>query len=288
VEIITQKNAAPSRDWLSPHHGYLQTAKARNRVRQWFKQQDYDRYVGEGRSLLEKEMTRLGVEGKPNLEQIGQKFNLHKGDDLLAAIGRGEIPPGQIARQVGEPKTEAQAEAQAAAEAELAAKKRSRRRKHALRREGAHPEVVVEGIDDLMTHMAHCCKPVPRDPIIGFITRGRGVTIHRRDCGNVRRLPEEDRARLLDVRWAEELTEDSAFPVDLVVLAADRKGLLRDISSILSDEDVDVLGVNTVSDRRTDRAAMRFTVEVKDMGQLEQVLGKLRQMPDVLDVRRPR
>jgi GTP pyrophosphokinase len=139
-----------------------------------------------------------------------------------------------------------------------------------------------------MTHMAHCCKPVPRDPIIGFITRGRGVTIHRRDCGNVRRLPEEDRARLLDVRWAEELTEDSAFPVDLVVLAADRKGLLRDISSILSDEDVDVLGVNTVSDRRTDRAAMRFTVEVKDMGQLEQVLGKLRQMPDVLDVRRPR
>jgi GTP pyrophosphokinase len=286
VEIITQKNAAPSRDWLSPHHGYLKTAKARNRVRQWFKQQDYDRYVSEGRGLLEKELARLGIEGKPNLEQIGVRFNLHKGDDLLAAIGRGEIPPGQIARQVGEPKGEPQAEAADDEAMDLAAKKRFRRRKHAPRREGFHPEVVVDGIDDLMTHMAQCCKPVPRDPIVGFVTRGRGVTVHRRDCRNLRRLPEQERARLLDVRWAAELT-DSAFPVDLLVLAADRKGLLRDIGSILSDEDVDVVGVNTVSDRLTDRAAMRFTVEVRDMDQLTQVLGKLRQIPDVLDVRRP-
>jgi GTP pyrophosphokinase len=147
--------------------------------------------------------------------------------------------------------------------------------------------VVVNGIDDLMTHMAHCCKPVPHDPIIGFITRGRGVTVHRRDCINIRKLPEDAQARLLEVRWSERIS-DSAFPVDLTVLAGDRRGLLHDVTSILSDEDVYVLRVNTVSDRRTDRAAMRFTVEVKDMEQVLQVLDKLRQIPDVIDVRRPR
>jgi GTP pyrophosphokinase len=287
VEIITQKNASPSRDWLSPHHGYLRTAKARNRVRQWFKQQDYDRYVSEGRSLVEKEMARLGIDGRPNLERIGLRFNLRRAEDLLAAVGRGEIPPGQVARRAGEPRADAQSEAADAEALDLAAKRRSRRRNRVPRREGVHPEVVVEGVDDLLTHMAQCCKPVPRDPIVGFVTRGRGVTVHRRDCRNLRRLPEEERARLLEVRWAEALA-DSTFPVDLLVLAADRKGLLRDIGSVLSDEDVDVVGVNTVSDRLTDRAAMRFTVEVRDMDQLALVLGKLRQIPDVLDVRRPR
>jgi GTP pyrophosphokinase len=288
VEIITQKSATPSRDWLSPHHGYLKTAKARNRVRQWFKQQDYDRYVSEGRALLEKEMTRLGIEGKPNLEQIGLKFNFHKGEDLLAGIGRGEIPVGQIARQVGEPKAEIKEEPQdhAAEAAALVEKRRERRRKQHPRRDGAHSEVVIEGIDDLMTHMAHCCKPVPYDPIVGYITRGRGVTVHRRDCSNLRNLSEPEQARLIDVNWSDQV-EDAAYPVDIMVLASDRKGLLRDISSVLSDDDVDVVGVNTVSDRRTDRASMRFTVEVKNMDQLEQVIVKLRQIPDVIGVRRP-
>jgi GTP pyrophosphokinase len=287
VEVITQKNAAPSRDWLSPHHGYLKTAKARNRVRQWFKLQDYDRYLSEGRSLLEKEMARLGIEGKANLERIGLRFNFHKGDDLLAAVGRGEVPAGQIARLAAESRNEDQIETQEpTGRGAAAAPRQSRRRRLPPRRDGSYPEVVVEGVNDLMSHMAQCCKPVPRDPIIGFITRGRGVTVHRRDCNNIGRLREEERARLLDVRWSEE-TAGGAYAVDLVVLAADRKGLLRDITSILSDEDVDVVGVNTVSDRRTDRAAMRFTVEVRGMDQFEQVLAKLRQVPDVIDVRRP-
>ena len=287
VEIITQKNATPSRDWLSPHHRYLKTARARNRVRQWFKQQDHDRYVSEGRSLLDKELNRLGIEGKANLEKIGLKYNFHKGDDVLAAIGRGEIPAGQIARQVGEPKFVEQAETETQAEAELAVKKRARRHKHPPQRQGSHAEVVVEGIDDLMIQIAHCCKPVPHDPIVGYITRGRGVTVHRRDCSNLRKMSDHEQARLMEVHWSAQGTE-AAYSVDLLVLAADRKGLLRDISSVLSDADVDVLGVNTVSDRRADRASMRFTVEVKDMEQIEQVLGKLRQIPDVIDARRPR
>ncbi len=276
VEILTQKNAAPSRDWLSSHHRYLHTAKARNRVRQWFKQQDFDHYVDEGRSMLEKELARLGIEEKAQLEQIGRRYNFHKSEDLLAGIGRGEIPVGQVARKVGEPKIEERKDQAPKPKTSAPAKGRTRRR----------AEVVVEGVENLMTHMAQCCKPVPRDSIVGFVTRGRGVTVHRRDCANVRNMPDRDKARLMDVRWAEQ-DVDAAYPVDLLVLAADRKGLLRDISAVFSDAEIDVVGVNTVSDRTNDRAKMRFTVEVKDVGQIEHMLAKLGQIPDVMDVRRP-
>lgn len=277
VEVLTQKNVAPSRDWLSPRHGYLKTARARNRVRQWFKHQDLDRYVVEGRSLLEKEMDRLGIDKKPPLEQIGRRYNFHRGDDLLAAIGRGEIPAGQVARLSGEPKTEEHKEPEAKPKKPPARDKRKAHRR---------AEVIVEGVEDLMTHMAQCCKPVPYDRVVGFVTRGRGVSVHRRDCANVRTMPEQEKARLMDVRWADQPV-DAAYPVDLLVLAADRKGLLRDISSVFSDAEIDVLGVNTASDRTNDRATMRFTVEVKDISQLEHMLVKLGQIPDVLDVRRP-
>ncbi len=195
---------------------------------------------------------------------------------MLAALGRGELAVGQVARLVGEPRTEERKTP------ELKTKAPSRARKG----HGGRPEVVVEGVDDLMTHMAQCCKPVPYDPIIGFITRGRGVTVHRRDCRNLRKMPEPEQARLLEVRWANQ-PADTAYAVDIVVLAADRKGLLRDVSSVFSDDEIDVVGVNTVSDRRTDRATMRFTVEVRNMDQLDHVLIKLGHIPDVLDVRRP-
>jgi GTP pyrophosphokinase len=277
VEILTQKNASPSRDWLSPHHAYLRTSRARNRVRQWFKQQDHTRYVGEGKATLEKEISRLGIEEKPQLDQLARRFNFQKGEDLLAAIGRGELTPGHVARQVGEPKGEKRPEPP-----------EIRPRAPTLQKQKGkgHSEVIVEGVGDLMTHMAHCCKPVPNDPIIGYVTRGRGVTVHRRDCTNVRKMPVPEQQRLIEVRWAEQ-PADASYPVDVFVLAADRKGLLRDVSAVFSDEDVDVLGVHTVSDRGTDRATMRFTVEVKNMAQLALVVNKLNQVPDVLNVRRP-
>ena len=143
----------------------------------------------------------------------------------------------------------------------------------------------MEGVDDLMTQIAHCCKPVPYDAIVGYVTRGRGITVHRRDCPNVRHLPEDETARLLRVRWADQ-PADAAYPVDLLVIAADRKGLLRDISSVFADADVDVLAVNSHSERTTDTAAMRFTVEVRDKAHLDLVQAKLAQTPDVLEVRR--
>jgi GTP pyrophosphokinase len=144
---------------------------------------------------------------------------------------------------------------------------------------------VVDGIGDLMTQTAKCCKPVPFDEIIGYITRGRGVTVHRRDCNVVRKMDAQNQARLVDVSWADAQNE-SRFLVDVHVQAGDRKGLLRDISSVFANAEIDVVGVKTQSDRRKDQASMRFTVEVSDMSQLSRVIDRLAQIPDVLDVRR--
>jgi GTP pyrophosphokinase len=276
IEILTQKNASPSRDWLSPHHGYMVTARARNRVRQWFKLQDFDRYLSEGRTQLDKELSRLGIDAKPPLDKLAPRYNLHKGDDLLAAIGRGDVAAGHVARQIGEPRGERQEADETAPEPKPSAPSRAR---------AGRSDVVVEGVEDLMTQMATCCRPVPHDKLVGYITRGRGVVVHRRNCRNILNLPNDERERLLDVSWAEQ-PADAGYPVDLVVVAADRKGLLRDVSSVLADEDANVLGTNTQSDPTSDVASMRFTIEVATAAQLDKLISKLRQLPDVLDVRR--
>lgn len=277
VEILTQKNAQPSRDWLSPHQGYLTTNRARNRVRQWFKQQDYERHLAEGRTLLERELVRLGIETKPALDGIAPRYNLRSTDDLLAAMGRGDVAAGQIARLLGPPRLEP--------EPEFPDTDRIKTTRKAKVAHGDDAQVMVEGEPDLMTRTATCCRPVPPDPVVGFITRGRGVVIHRSDCPNITNLSETDRARLLNVSWTEQ-DQEAGYPVDLTIVANDRKGLLRDVSSALSDADTDVLSTRTLSDRDQDCARMRFTIEVKDAVQLDLAMTKLRQLPDVLEVYR--
>lgn len=278
VEILTAKEGGPSRDWLNPHSGYLNTARARNRVRQWFKQQDFEQHVSIGRNALERDVARLSLP-KPDLDRLATRFNFKTHDDLLAAIGRGELSAIQVANaQVGR----APRDAAEIADREIPEKVRRRAPSRAA---GGAGQVVVEGIGDLMTQMAKCCKPVPYDDIVGYITRGRGVTVHRHDCGVIRKMDSANRERLVDVAWAD-AQPNSRFLVDIQVLAADRKGLLRDISSVFANAEVDVLGVNTLSDRRNDRAHMRFTAEVADMAELSRVLERLAQIPDVLDVKR--
>lgn len=278
VEILTAKEGGPSRDWLSPHSGYLTTNRARNRVRQWFKQQDFDQHLAIGRASLEREVERLSVP-KPDLDKLAARFNLRSSEDLLAAIGRGDMSAIQIANTQLE-----RAHRDAAERADVEIPERIRQRAP-NRAEGGAGQVVVDGVGDLMTQMAKCCKPVPFDSIIGYITRGRGVTVHRKDCSVVRKMDAEDRARLVAVAWAE-AQPDSRFQVDIHVFAGDRKGLLRDISSVFANAEIDVLGVNTQSDLRNDRASMRFTAEVTDMNQLSRVIDRLAQIPDVIDVRR--
>lgn len=274
VEIHTVKEGGPSRDWLNTHAGYVVTSRARNRIRQWFKRQDYEQHVQIGKAALEREITRLGVK-RTNLEKLLPKYNYQSVDDLLAALGRGEVSAVQLANVNTAP-----VQPDADREIEQKISKRVASRAHAT---GA--QVLVEGVGDLMSHMAKCCKPVPFDPIVGYITRGRGVSVHRRDCTVVKRMSEEQQARLVPVDWADEQPA-GAFLVDIHIYAGDRKNLLQDISSVFSNDEIDVLGVHTQSDRRQETANMRFTVEVDNVSQLSRVLEKLAQVPDVLQVQR--
>ncbi len=272
VEIQTAKNATPSRDWLIPRLGYLTTARARNRVRHWFKQQDFDQHLSQGRAALERELARLGIAEKPDLDRLADRYSFRKPEDLLAAIGRGDVSPAQAAGQL--------AERRPAPELPLAPGTPPPLR-------AARGEVIVAGVDDLMTHLGRCCKPVPPDPIVGYVTRGRGVTVHRADCPNLKHLPEEERARLIQVGWTDRVA-GATFAVDLVVHAADRKGLLRDISSTLANEDINVAAVTTFSDHQRQFARMQITLDIRDAGQLEGLINKLIQIPDVLEVHRRR
>ena len=274
VEIHTVKEGGPSRDWLNPHAGYVVTSRARNRIRQWFKRQDYEQHVQIGKATLEREITRLGVK-RPNLEKLLPRYNYQSVDDLLAALGRGDVSAVQLANVNTAP-----GEQDADREIEQKISRRVAGRTH-----GQAAQVLVEGVDDLMSHMAKCCKPVPYDAIVGYITRGRGITVHRRDCSVVKRMSTEQQARLMPVDWANEQPA-SAFLVDIHIYAGDRKGLLQDISSVFSNDEIDVLGVKTQSDRRKETANMLFTVEVDNVSQLSRVLEKLTQVPEVLDVRR--
>ncbi len=273
VEILTTKEARPSRDWLSPGMGYLKTSNARAKVRQWFKHQNYSEHVHIGQSSLERELNRLGIES-PDLMQEAKRQNFTKTDDLYAAIGRGDLSPVHLALGIRSRQVPVD-------DSDLF----HPRRRHHEDKKKKGSEVVVEGVKDLMTHIAHCCKPVPFDPVIGFITRGHGVTVHRRDCPIIKKMSPSMHDRLAKVNWSEE-PGDSIYQVDIQVVAQDRKGLLRDISSILTNEGVDLTGVNTRSDRRTDQAAMRFTIEISDMEQLSMILGKIAQLPDVIEVKR--
>lgn len=277
VEILTAKEGGPSRDWLSAHNGYVTTSRARNRIRHWFKQQDHDQHVQMGRANLDREVTRLSVP-KPDLEAVAKRFNFRHSEDLLAAIGRGDVSAIQVAN------TQAlHVPVDLDLEADQSIREKVRHRMPS--KADAAGSVEVNGVGNLLTQMARCCKPVPFDPIIGYITRGRGVTVHRQDCNVVRKMDEVNRGRLIEVKWTEGQNE-SRFVVDIKVVAGDRKGLLRDTSSVFSNAEIDVLGVNTQSDRRHDRANMRFTVEVSDMSELSRVIDRLAQIPDVIDVRR--
>jgi GTP pyrophosphokinase len=275
VEILTAKKGGPSRDWLSPHLSYLKTARARNRVRQWFRQQDYDQHVQVGRHSLNREIERLGIE-KHDLHEVLDKYNFNKVDDLLAAIGCGEISPVQVANNFVPRETRAEQRDEV---------KISHKGKEKSGKVKGKSGVVLEGVDDLMYSIARCCKPVPYDPIVGFITRGRGVTVHRQDCTVIKGLPENERNRLIEAAWSEQ-PDESIYSVDLHVIAGNRKGLLRDISSVFTNEDVDVLAVSSQTNKHEDIAEFRFVVEVKEMSQLSRVLAKIAQLPDILKAHR--
>ena len=270
VEVLTTRQGMPSRDWLSPHLGYLKTSRARAKVRHWFKQQDYEKNVSAGRTILERDLHRLGVSGVSR-EALAERLQFKDVNEMLMAIGRGDATTAQLANAANELTTPVLREPKLP-------------RKGRVSSETGGGGIRIQGVGNLLTHMARCCKPVPSDSIVGYITRGRGVTIHRRDCANILRLDAENRERLIEVDWGARKGE--TYPVEIQILAYDRAGLLRDVTAVLANEKINLTEVNTFTDKRDHAAHMKLTLEISDIDELSRVLSRIGQLANVLEVYR--
>jgi GTP pyrophosphokinase len=269
VEIMSTKQGGPSRDWLLPQLGYLASPRAIAKARQWFRHEDHEKDVASGRGALDKELHRLGATSESH-EKVANACGFAKLEDFLAALGRGEVTPRQIEIAVrGET-------ALAAPEPEPFTALRPERK-------GSSSGVLVLGVNNIATLIAKCCKPVPPDPIVGFVTRARGVTVHRQDCINVTSLGEAQRDRLMPADWGR-TGDEAPFSADLEVVAVDRQGLLRDISEAISRERINVTAVNTLS--RGVHAFMRFTLQVSSADGIQRVLRQVKDVPGVDTARR--
>lgn len=268
VEIIAAKSGGPSRDWLLPAGGFLHSHRALAKVRLWFKQQYFEQDVAQGRTILEKEMHRVGVHDA-NLEKLAQQFNHHITDEFLAATGRGEITPGQI-------DTVLRAEnAPAPLQTPVPLLGGSKA-------QAGTGGVLVLGVNNIATQFAKCCRPAPPENIVGFVTKGRGVTVHREDCRSIRNLKAEQLERLMPADWGN--VGRGVFGVDIEIEAQERANLLRDISETLSREKIFVVAVSTVA--RAGELRLRLTVEILNLVQLANVMKIIRTMPGVTHARR--
>ncbi len=274
VNILTTRESRPSRDWLNRSLGYLATSRARAKVRSWFNIQDHEQHIEDGRNILERTLKRLNAHAV-SLEKLTHKLNFEKQSELFAAIGRNLISTAQVDAAVYALETPHPEQA-------LLPVRRTKR--SSVGSSGSTEGISVRGVGSLLTQISRCCKPVPYDPIVGYITRGKGVSVHRRDCANILNLSEGDQLRMIEVEWGDERTQ--AYPVDLQVIAYDRPALLRDISQIMADQNLNVTAVNTQSDADEQTACMNLTVELSDVEQLSRTMDKLRQLSNVLQVER--
>jgi GTP pyrophosphokinase len=273
VEILTAKKGGPSRDWLNPTLGLVRTARAREKIRQYFKKQEREVARIEGRALLEKELHRLGF-GNKNLDEIAKQFNYKNVDELAEAIGYADISLQQIGVKLldlEQPKT-ATAPTQS-----IPTETRARSK--------ASSEVGLEigGVGGLLTRGAQCCKPVPGDEIVGYISRGRGITIHRRDCKNVIDHEGTD-GRWIALSW-KGMKQEQVYPVIIEVRAFDRAGLLHDLSGVVAEENVNMIALSSKS-RRDNTAVVNATLEIGNASQLTRILNKIERLPNVLEARR--
>jgi len=271
VEIIAAKSGGPSRDWLNPQLGYLASQRSRAKVRAWFNAIDIQERIAQGQAMLEKELQRLGKTAT-NLELLAQQLGFACTEDLYVALAKDEFSLRQVAAAFEAPPEDAAPD--------LSALTRDSRPESAVH--AGKSGVLVVGVDSLLTQLAKCCRPAPPDLISGFVTRGRGVSIHRCDCKSFRELAKREPERVIDVAWGD--TRDAVYPVDIVVLANDRHGLLRDISEVFARQRINVIGVNTQS--RQAIARMVFTAEVGNGDHLARALAGIREVPGVLEADR--
>ena len=276
VEILTGKHAKPSRDWLNPRLGFIRGARARAKVRQWFRRESHEENLQQGKEVVEADLKRLGLT-VTDLETVPERFNFNSVDDLFAAVGNGDLTVSQVVHAVERYKDK---EVELTLE-DLVSRAPKRRR---TQEDKKVSDITIEGVGNLMTSMARCCQPVPGDPICGYITRGRGVTIHRDDCPNALRWVREDNPRLIQVRWRKEL--DSGYRVNLLLRAYNRRELIKDISTMMATSDVTVTDINSHVDEDTEEVSIRLQVTVKDYQHLSDLLNRLNTIPNVFEARR--
>jgi len=262
VEILTAKRGGPSRDWLNPNLGLVKTQRARSKIKVWFKKQDREQNLSSGRSILDRELRRLGM-GSSNYEKLARKLNYHAPEDLYLALGTGDMSVRKIVSQlsedeenldiltVGTPTSEA-----SSAEA-----------------------VDVVGLKGLLTNVAKCCNPTPGDEIVGYVTRGRGATVHRQDCPNILRIRE--RERLVAVSWGSNIR---TYSVPIRVNAYDRQGLMGDISNLLNTEGINIADVVIKTGQNI--AEIKLVIEVRDFEQLSRILTRIENLPNVMEAQR--
>ncbi|WP_372778057.1 GTP diphosphokinase [Litorivivens sp.] len=270
VEILTGKENAPRRDWLQSNLGYLKTTRARSKVQHWFRQQAKEDNILAGRYLLEKEFKRLGLTSI-DYKTIASGLNCSTVDDMYAAVGSGDLSSMQViktAHALLGRETPKQPVLQTVAPSQ---------------HDGAG-DISISGVGNLLTHIAGCCKPLPGEAIVGYITVGRGVSIHRQDCKKLLHLQAVEPERIVEVSWAGRKTE--TYPVDIEIEAYDRQGLLRDITFMLSNEHINVISMSTDTDVKSHMASMRLRVEVPGLAELANLFAKLNGLPNVANVRR--
>ncbi|MCO4756518.1 MAG: GTP diphosphokinase [Oceanospirillaceae bacterium] len=276
VEIMTINEERPRRDWLNPNLGYVTSSRARAKVAHWFKQQDKEKNAAAGQKIIHREMKRLALDQEDiSFDVMATDLNFKAPEDLFAALGAGDVRLSQIIngaqRQVDHAHPDEQLDL-------------------ALPSEERSPaglgDIRILGVGNLLTTMASCCKPVPGDPIAGYITVGRGVSVHRDDCPNLMQLRETDGPRVIEVDWGRE--GEATYPVDVYIEAYDRSGLLRDVMILLAEDNVNVTAANTVTDKHNNTACLTITVEIAGLELLGRIMDKINQVPNVIDVHRQR
>ncbi|MEW6029985.1 MAG: bifunctional (p)ppGpp synthetase/guanosine-3',5'-bis(diphosphate) 3'-pyrophosphohydrolase [Chloroflexota bacterium] len=263
VEILTAKRGGPSRDWLNVNLGLVRTQRARSKIRIWFKKQDYEQNLASGRELLERELTRLGLP-ETNFETLARRMGFRSPDELFVALGTGDLSVSRIVKELSETEENADLLTSVASPSSAPTSTEA---------------INVVGLKGLLTTMGKCCNPTPGDEIIGYITRGRGATIHRQDCPNILRI--RDRERLVRVSWGEHVR---TYPVPIRITAYDRQGLMGDISNLLTNEGVNILDVGVKVNQNL--ADLKLILEVKDISQLSRVLTRIENIPNVLEAQR--
>ncbi|MCW8870658.1 MAG: bifunctional (p)ppGpp synthetase/guanosine-3',5'-bis(diphosphate) 3'-pyrophosphohydrolase [Proteobacteria bacterium] len=269
IEILTAKEPKPSKDWLYEQSGYLQSARARAKVRQWFRENDFDKNLTIGKDMLESELNKYALQ-HADINQLLHSFNLQSLDKLYAMIATGDITVSQVLRRADQQLTPR--------------KKTPKTTSKSLTKKASPNDLVVEGVADLKTSLASCCKPMPGDSIGGFITRTRGISVHRSACDNYIHMISEEPNRLINVRWRDSLSDHNTSVLRITV--DDRKNVIKDISHLLAQLDSDIMALNTENDRQDDVINIEIAIQTRDFDHLDQVINRLSSIQSVKDVHR--